>query len=62
MKGFAAAQRAYDAQLPPEWPEYEDDCEGEECGECEACSAARKAAYDEALAEYKYDWRKEEGR
>jgi hypothetical protein len=63
MRGFAAAQAAYDNMLPPEYyePEFDvDDCDGEECGECRVCVEYRAECAAEEKADAEYERRKEQ--
>lgn len=62
-KGFDAAQRAYDNQLPPGYDdeEYADDCEDGTCGECEPCCRKAKESYEEDKAEAIMEARRDKG-
>jgi hypothetical protein len=55
--GFAAAQRAYEAQQPPGWdePDYAEDCEDGTCGECKPCVTQAKEDWLETQAEAKWE-------
>jgi hypothetical protein len=57
MRGFEAAQRAYENQQPPGWdtPDYDDDCDGHDCGTCEACVTYQAEYAAELAAEAAFD-------
>lgn len=54
-KTFDKCQADYDRQSPPEYPEYEEDCVDETCGECERCCEAAYESYMEDKAEAQYE-------
>ena len=59
IKGYEAAQRAYDRQLPPGYdePDYDDECEDGQCGECKTCITDEAEYRAELAAEAKWETR-----